>query len=711
MNASSADFVKDLRALSTEALAAKYNGSNVFGSVNLSDTDIPHRIELRDVTFADPFLAEDARFTHTVDLSECHFQRGLLLDGAAIAGCLHLREAVIGKLPDAVSLRWRDWKGVAFSGVELNVQAWTNFYRMVVDGKAFLVELKVGGQAEFSGVMIAGDLDLQNAEIGTDFLCTRSTSAAPATEILGTVYLNGSTIGRQAKFSGAKIRGDLILHNAEISADLVCRRSTKDTPDTEIYQNMSLRRTTVGGQVDLSGVNITHVLELENAEIGADLLCHSLTKDWPTPQVGSVVLIRTTVKGRVDFQNATIREGMTFDGSTFSDVTVLLGTDMLGGFQAIRTTFEDGLFLGTYEGGWQRRFFGYQATRCGPINLQHAHVGGELHLVGTVIKCPPSGPCVNLSFATVDGACLLPGNETATELRLYHAQLGEVSFGSTQLPKVVADGMRFRELVLHQNNYIDFLDQTDEFQEANYRIIELHLRNQGQDAEADRVYREMRRRDRREDVGRLLRGIDLGLLWLLSLVGLYDLKAKRLQTLRDQWRARPKDRSLRGGWLGRRLSGVGRIMKWGWGLFLDGSIGYGTQSYRVGLYLLVVFVAFTVAFSPEYSVKRKTGAGLSDLERMKAMRAEPITRPGEVGKSWHTLDAMAMAARVTLPIVEPAVDADWEPSNESVVGFEEGWWKDYTSYETAAGFFRALSFVAVPLFLVSLSGFMKQRGE
>ena len=72
---------------------------------------------------------------------------------------------------------------------------------------------------------------------------------------------------------------------------------------------------------------------------------------------------------------------------------------------------------------------------------------------------------------------------------------------------------------------------------------------------------------------------------------------------------------------------------------------------------------------------------------------------------------MAMAARVTIPLIEPAVDADWEPSGDSICEFAEGACKDYTSYETVAGLFRAMSFVAVPLFLVSLSGFMKKHDE
>jgi hypothetical protein len=70
-------------------------------------------------------------------------------------------------------------------------------------------------------------------------------------------------------------------------------------------------------------------------------------------------------------------------------------------------------------------------------------------------------------------------------------------------------------------------------------------------------------------------------------------------------------------------------------------------------------------------------------------------------------------ARVTIPLIEPAVDADWQPSGLSILDYREddGWKKDYTSYETIAGIFRALSFVAVPLFLVSLSGLLKKRGE
>ncbi len=73
---------------------------------------------------------------------------------------------------------------------------------------------------------------------------------------------------------------------------------------------------------------------------------------------------------------------------------------------------------------------------------------------------------------------------------------------------------------------------------------------------------------------------------------------------------------------------------------------------------------------------------------------------------------MALAERVTAPIIEPAVNADWQPSCVSMLGIWDGWWpKSIVSHENVAGIFRALSFVAVPLFLVSLSGFLKQRGE
>jgi hypothetical protein len=701
----------------------------VAGVVRLRDERIRRRVELENVTFTDEVKLEDIHFTHTLSLVGCHFTKGLVLDGAVIDGSLDLRRSRVGRLPPAVAPRWRDVSEVALSGVHVRVAAHVDFDGLVVLGTAFLAEFDVGGRADFSGVTVTQDLDLHNSKFGADLLCRRTDETAAVTYIGRNVLLRGATIAGQVDFCGAVIDGELRLMNAKLSADLHCN----------------------------------------NWNNSAKL----------TPVLGAVLLMGAEIKGRVDFQKARIKRNVCLDGCTCNDRTVFLGADLSGvNFTAVRATFDDGLFLGEHGEDLNASFLTVGPTKCSSIDLQHTRVGGVLHLEKTVLESEKITPFVNLSFVTVDGACRLPGNDPAKKLLLYHAQLGELSFGDGGLPKVTADGLRFRELALPGNDYIDFLDKTDEFQEGNYRTVETHLRDRGQDAEANLVYREMRRRDRREEVGGVLFALELGIGWVMSLRQLYCKDRPERDKLRAKWRSWPKRRLPHGNpvtdavwlfrWLalpvilawvvwgklpGRLYAADGerrarlreqrdhraarqtelreqkadradhcphqgwlnllvRPVKWLWSLFLDVSIGYGTASIRVGLYLVAVFLAFTGVFWHEHSVKRKYGAGVESLAQMQRDRKEPEVRPSEVGKTWRALDAMAMAARVTIPLVEPAVDSDWEPSSQSVLLWkEDGWVDDYTSFENVAGLFRVASFLAVPLFLVSLSGYMKQRGE
>jgi hypothetical protein len=639
---SAAEFAADIVKMPTAELAARYNGRIVAGTVNLRDFEVPHRVELRNVTFADPFIAEDARFARTLDLSECRFERGLLLDGSTVEGCFFLRKSYIHQLPDAVQLRMQMRMEPALSAVQLQIKARADFYSCTILGDASLVHIVIGGLVSFNEVKITGDLELENARIAGSLLC-------------------------------------------------ICLGKYDSHP--AVGGSIRMPRARIGGAVDFSGLHLAGTLSLVNTEIEGGFFCGGRS-NTPQSQLKQVTIECSSIKGDVYFRNVEISEKVILDGSAFYATSLFLDTTIRGKFQAARTTFEKGLFLGDHEAEPYRSSANITATTTGAIDLSYSRIGGELRLAVKEITCP-AGVCVNLSFATVDGTCQLPGSDTAKKLELYHAQLCEVRFGGSELPKIAADGLSFRELELPGDNYILFLDHADEFSEANYRKIERHLRDQGRDAEADKVYREMRRRDRREELGPLLFGLDV---WRF---GGDAARRKLLRTQRAARKCTPVQYGLR------RLAG------WLWSYFLDRTIGYGTQSYRVGVYLACVFLLFCYVFSPEQSVKRKYHATVEELAHMKG-REEPQIRPSELKKDWRTLDAMAMAARVTIPLIEPAVDADWEPSGDSVLaeyGITDGAWKDYTSYESVSGLFRAASFVAVPLFLVSVSGFMKKRDE
>ena len=430
-------------------------------------------------------------------------------------------------------------------------------------------------------------------------------------------------------------------------------------------------------------------------------------------------------------------------------------------------------------------------TVDGPVSLHGIHVAGDIDARSTpahptafgrvradnmrakgnfnfnkVAIAPEKGKrCLDLSFAEIDGKCILP---RVVLLSLPHANIGELCFAAADFPETVAHGITFRRLHFglkkdatparppRVNPHIHFLNSTYPFQRGVYRVVEKYLRDQGHDADADLVFREMNRRDRREEAVRPLYFIDT-LLW----------GGKEVMRRRD---APPPEAPPPAAppaavapvappaapgttWsasLGRRYQTTLSCSKWFTQVFLDVATGYGTRSHRLGLYLFVVYCAMFLLFvTDRESVKRSVSATAGDATKLQekhqndlgpnadperrklaekevAAKTDPKVPPCE--DEWGNSETMMTTFRVTFPMLTIVTGKEWEPSDKPVslrplaflaVVTGKEWepggrpWRplSFVQYDTLSGIVGILSYIALPLFLVSVSGFLKRRGE
>jgi uncharacterized protein YjbI with pentapeptide repeats len=432
-----------------EELGERFWNCRIVGDVDLRGLEYGPLLTIHNAQFAGAFRAEDARFAKTVDLSGCTFEHGLLFDGAHVGGALLLNDTSLHALPEdatralslyqtrvARSLDLRkarakaevylneariegrcDLTSIAIKGslsltnAEIGADLWCRSLsnaepRPTIKGNVNLIRAKVGGQADFTGIDLTGDLDLQGAEIGEALHCRSFLKDEPRPTIGGKVLLLGTKVGGQATFSGIVLTGDLNLQGAEIGADLSCRSLSNAEPRPTIGGNVILMGTKVGGQATFSGIDLKGDLNLLNAEIGADLVCRSLSKDEPRPTIGGKVRLSGTkvggqavfngidLTGDLNLQNAEIGAGLFCRSSskdeprpTIGGNVILSGTKVSGpaDFSGIDLTGD----LDCQECVFQETFFASspQSTQprtsiAGKVRLDGCTMEGETVFVG-----------------------------------------------------------------------------------------------------------------------------------------------------------------------------------------------------------------------------------------------------------------------------------------------------------------------------------------
>lgn len=138
----------------------------------------------------------------------------------------------------------------------------------------------VGGQVSFTGAHLEGALDLQSAEIRSEFLFqawneVEARIGKNAASV--SVFAFGAAIGGQVNFCGARLEGQLQLENAKLNADLFVGITSGIVSTIGKCDQSGIsvvaRQTVVCGEVDLRGVQMEGSLYCRGAELKGGLNC------------------------------------------------------------------------------------------------------------------------------------------------------------------------------------------------------------------------------------------------------------------------------------------------------------------------------------------------------------------------------------------------------------------------------------------------------
>ena len=315
------------------------------------------------------------------------------------------------------------------------------------------------------------------------------------------------------------------------------------------------------GQVDFSGAQVTGDLSLQSAEIGGDLFCQ--------PEGGQ----RTEIGGKAWLAGAKVRGQVDFSGAQVTGDLSLQSAEIGGGLfcqpeGGQRTEIGGKASLAGAKVTGAVVFSGAQVT--GDLSLQGAEIGGGLFCRPADDQRTEIGGKASLAGAKVTGVVVFSGAQFAGDLSLHNAVVegdltldgrscpdGKIDLTRARVeelkivdglpPQVDTEGFRFQQIAFQRITlpddrcYLKLLESSHPFRKSSYLFMENWLRNRGDDRSANHIYRHMRRRDRGEGK----KGI------------------------------------------------FARLGDW----ILDWTIGYGTASYRLGIYFLLIIVATTWLFS------------------------------------------------------------------------------------------------------------------
>lgn len=197
---------------------ADFDGARVNGGLDLGTSQIGGHLWCSQ--------AGKRRFSLAGDLSmvSARIENSVVLNRSRVKGNADLAGARIGAYASFQGV-FLDG-GVSFEnaavGGALLLRAATDATRKrpcEIKGRAWLLGIKVGSDIDIGGLRLDGDLVLQNAEIGQNFLARVRGGLAPI--LSGNAYLNGARIRGGAELAGLTLKGTLILEGASIEGNLV----------------------------------------------------------------------------------------------------------------------------------------------------------------------------------------------------------------------------------------------------------------------------------------------------------------------------------------------------------------------------------------------------------------------------------------------------------------------------------------------------------
>jgi len=539
----------------------------------------------------------------------------------------------------------------------------------------------------FFGTRVGGQLLLEDATIdgvpddGASFEQMRVSGnfSAAGVRADGRLNFRGASIDGQMELSGAQIGGDLSLQNARINGNLFLR-------------SRNGQRATIEGNAWLFGVQVGDLVELSGAVIGGDLLMEdSMLKGglFCRPQDGE----RTELRGQVWVTGARVAGTVDLGGAKIGGDVLGESADINGGFfcrpqDGFRTEIGGRLWLSAVKVGSQVSLAG--ASIGGNVVLQHAELDGGVALRSQDNFRSEVNGDLWMVGAKISGGVDLTSAHVKGNVNLQNARLDDLVFrGESETPLAVdgsldleaarigrlemdgrATGDRSVKLPLAKVTHLNVLESIPSSVELEgFTFQQLTLPG------------------------------DRFLDWLAASStfqsSTYVYLENWLRNHGDHANAnrvylamRRRDR-----WQGRKGL-FRRVGDW----FLDKSVGYGIHWYRpLVFYFVPILILTVILFSSPLSVQCDVPV-LSGPPAIASV--EP--KPGE----WGPTDAVATALRINLPMFALIVDDDWEPSSNKIECCGQTIGVTYAAYALVVSL---LSWIAVPLFVIGLSGVLKKE--
>jgi hypothetical protein len=551
--------------------------------------------------------------------------------------------------------------------------------RLVVYGRMDLSNTRVGASMLLSGMFIRDDLNLMNCRVdGSLFVRTSqhgNRRIRPAI-VRGEVTLSGLRAG-DVEFEGSQLGavsfitgelGRLFLRagiedfqdgERTVSRVIPCRTGTIWFGDCTILNGIGTEGLHVGTAAE-GGTDAAPSFRMRNVRCGGDVVLSY--GDFPPPFSDepdrefwasgppSPADHATRVGGDLDIRALRV-EGR-----------LALSNFAAGGHVRIRNCIiEQGLHSGAALGSTPARDDRVE-TRCRSLDLELTRVGADADLSGIVVTGDGAASAVRAHGLQVAGRLLfsaprgpwleVDGISQKPEMRFDAVIDGSLDLSVAEASHLVVSGSSFtaqdasiginlergtfrRLHVLEPwpfrhdlsdvkverwqiptEHLLTFLNRSKPFRRSTYIEIERVLRNEAQDAEADRVYRGMRRR--------------------------------------------AIDEAREAGESGRRGDRVGHFARTTGSRILGWAYGWGTLYWLPILVVaLPTFLLSWGLFSIPANVEATPIALVS-----RGVQATSGVRPAELGFTWGAADGLWLALRYHIPVVPLAARGIWEPTND-----------------------------------------------
>lgn len=662
---------------------------------------LPVDLDWRDVEPAVPGISTPATVVRgTLDARGMNVGGEVFLGGLRCEGRLDFENAVLGASLNGSSSAGRPG-------------------RLIVLGNFDLQRSQIAGTVLLGGMWVGRALDLANARVATAvFVRTalfRGTRLPPAV-VRGDVVLSGVKAG-DVEFEGSDL-GNVVMATGSVgrlflqagveegeggSVIRPCTAASVALSEVQVEKGIAFTGLRVRSWTGADGTRGGGFIQLQNVRCGGDLTVGR----GPHPPLTDPPEVDRWLGGALPAPRAhrTVLEGdLRVDNFKGEGKVSLANTWVAGGVRIRNSRVEGSLDCGPLVSEAEDGGNG-ASLRCSHLDLEMTRCGGDADLSGIQVAGEGPDSSVLARQLVVEGRLLfsrpraewkdvdlIPSDpaerwDAVIEGRLdlsvaeaSHLVLSGSSFQSQNARVGISlERGRFRRLHVIEpwpfrhdlsdvkverwqiptRHLLTFLDRSNPFRRSTYVEVERVLRNEAQEAEADRVYRGMRRRAIREEVAA---------------------------------------RKERGGIPRDPLGYLART--WG-SRFLGFAYGWGTLYWLPMLFVaLPTFLLSWGIFADQRNIEA-TPPGV--LSRGLTLAGGPV-RPESVGAPWGPSDGAWMALRFHVPVVPVGARSLWEPTRDAAVLRRPGG-GDLTLPFSAEGYafsILLLHWIVWPLFLYGL---------